>query len=269
MSLINKRVLTIITGASRGFGKVLTTVLAENVATGSAFIMMASNEMLLLETKEELRKYGTSASKAFYLDTIKVDLSVVTDDAMSTFKGSLTKSLTSECLSKSQFDVALIIHNAGSTGDLKLALEMTDCEELKSYFNVNLISAILINKIAFDLVKSISSKQYIVNISSLLAITPITTQSLYCTGKAAREMFFATLALENESVRVISYEPGLMETDLVRNMLAKRPEKADRFAQLKASGSMVDPAMTAKNLVAILDKDTFKSGGHVDVHDPL
>ena len=38
---------------------------------------------------------------------------------------------------------------------------------------------------------------------------------VYFTGKAARNMFFQTLAKEDPNVRVLNWAPGPMETDML------------------------------------------------------
>jgi len=42
-----------------------------------------------------------------------------------------------------------------------------------------------------------------------------TSLCLYFTGKAARNMFFQTLAKEDPNVRVLNWAPGPMETDML------------------------------------------------------
>lgn len=48
----------------------------------------------------------------------------------------------------------------------------------------------------------------VVNISSLCALKPFKSWTLYCTGKAARDMMFKVLAVEEPDVRVLNYAPG-------------------------------------------------------------
>jgi sepiapterin reductase len=52
----------------------------------------------------------------------------------------------------------------------------------------------------------------LVNVSSLLGIKPAATFALYCGSKAARKMTTEVVALENPSIRVVSYSPGVMRT---------------------------------------------------------
>ncbi len=55
----------------------------------------------------------------------------------------------------------------------------------------------------------------VVNISSLMALRAQETWSLYCSGKAARDMFFRVVAAEEKGVTVLNYAPGPVLTDMV------------------------------------------------------
>jgi NAD(P)-dependent dehydrogenase (short-subunit alcohol dehydrogenase family) len=68
----------------------------------------------------------------------------------------------------------------------------------------------------YDINNNIVTELIIVNISSLAAIQPFSTWGLYCTGKAARDMFFSTIAAENRNgtVSVLNYAPGPLDTDM-------------------------------------------------------
>ena len=50
--------------------------------------------------------------------------------------------------------------------------------------------------IFLEVAKGITDKIHIVNISSLAAISPIPSWGLYCSGKAARDMYFKVSFIE-------------------------------------------------------------------------
>jgi len=65
------------------------------------------------------------------------------------------------------------------------AVSASECDE---YFRLNLISVLILNGL---FVKNFTkTEKTVVNISSLCAVQPFPSFSLYCTGKAARDMFF-------------------------------------------------------------------------------
>uniref|UniRef100_A0A8C5L904 Sepiapterin reductase n=1 Tax=Jaculus jaculus TaxID=51337 RepID=A0A8C5L904_JACJA len=98
---------------------------------------------------------------------------------------------------------------------------------------------------------------------------PFKGWALYCAGKAARDMMFQVLAAEEPSVRVLSYAPGPLDTDM--QQLAREtsvdPELRSRLQQLKSKGELVDCGASALKLLSLLQADTFQSGAHVDFYD--
>lgn len=79
-------------------------------------------------------------------------------------------------------------------------------------------------------------------------------------------MMFQVLAAEEPSVRVLSYAPGPLDTDM--QQLAREtsmdPDLREQLQNLKTKGELVDCNMSAQKLLSLLQMDTFKSGAHVD-----
>ncbi|KAF6321776.1 sepiapterin reductase [Rhinolophus ferrumequinum] len=98
---------------------------------------------------------------------------------------------------------------------------------------------------------------------------PFKGWTLYCAGKAAREMMCQVLAAEEPSVRVLSYAPGPLDTDM--QQLAREtsvdPDLRKRLQELKKKGELVDCKISAQKLLSLLQNDTFKSGAHVDFYE--
>lgn len=53
------------------------------------------------------------------------------------------------------------------------------------------------------------------NISSLCAREPFPSWALYCAAKAARDMLFRVLAVEEPGLRVLNYAPGEQSRSLL------------------------------------------------------
>lgn len=68
---------------------------------------------------------------------------------------------------------------------------------------------------------SIGSALKVVNISSLAAVKAFETWGIYCTNKAARDMFIRVIAEENKGnkVKALNYAPGPMDTGILKNIL--------------------------------------------------
>ncbi|KAG6612241.1 sepiapterin reductase [Phytophthora cinnamomi] len=115
----------------------------------------------------------------------------------------------------------------------------------------------------------------IVNVSSRSAIAPYPTLSQYCTAKAAREMHFRVLALEQggcncncncNEVAVLSYSPGAMDTDMQKTMRESplmAPQLAKWFMKMKEQGTLVPPAQSSRRGVVVAISGDFESGKYV------
>ena len=75
---------------------------------------------------------------------------------------------------------------------------------------------ILLNAAFMRHISAMSSKVTvkIIHVSSLCALEPFKSWGLYCTGKAGRDMFFRVLAAEYPNIRVLSYAPGPLDTNM-------------------------------------------------------
>ncbi|PKK30705.1 sepiapterin reductase (7,8-dihydrobiopterin:NADP+ oxidoreductase), partial [Columba livia] len=159
----------------------------------------------------------------------------------------------------------------GSLGDIsKSFLDLTDPGEINSYFAFNVTSALCLTSVALRAFgERPGSSRTVVNVSSLCAMKPFKNWALYCSGKAARDMMFQVLALEEPDVRVLNYAPGPLDTDM--QLLARTktadPEMRQYFQCLQENGKLIDCTVSAQKLVNLLEEDTFCSGTHVDFYD--
>ncbi|NWU89156.1 SPRE reductase, partial [Upupa epops] len=173
-----------------------------------------------------------------------------------------------EMLQEGVPDRLLLINNAGSLGDIsKSFLDLTNPEEINSYYAFNITSTLCLTSVTLKAFgKRPGSARTVVNISSLCALKPFKNWALYCSGKAARDMMFQVLALDEPDVRVLNYAPGPLDTDM--QLLARTTtgdlEMRQFFQSLQESGQLIDCTVSAQKLVNLLEEDTFSSGAHVD-----
>ena len=64
--------------------------------------------------------------------------------------------------------------------------ELTDIDEMNSYYRLNLFSVICLNSVFQAMFPR--SRMVFINVSSILALQPLTTWGNYCGGKAARSV---------------------------------------------------------------------------------
>ncbi|XP_029819582.1 sepiapterin reductase [Manacus vitellinus] len=161
--------------------------------------------------------------------------------------------------------------SSGSLGDIsKSFLDLTDPDEINTYFAFNVTSALCLTSTALQAFgKRPGCSRTVVNISSLCALKPFKSWALYCSGKASRDMMFQVLALEEPDVRVLNYAPGPLDTDM---QLLARTETGDLemrqyFQSLQEGRKLIDCTVSAQKLVKLLEEDTFQSGAHLDFYD--
>ena len=119
------------------------------------------------------------------------------------------------------YATTLYINNAGTLGDLKyIGKDNSSVFDINNYLQTNLTSNMYLVEqlMSYYFNKQLNTDALrVVNISSLAAIQPTVSWGLYSTVKAAKEMFFQTLALEHANdaaVRVLNYAPGPLDTNV-------------------------------------------------------
>lgn len=89
-------------------------------------------------------------------------------------------------------------------------------------------------------------------------------------------MFFKCLATEQqdsiegqERVRILSYAPGPLDTDMQTQIRLCMPDVGLRrvFEEMHSSNQLIDPMTSALKLVGLLERDEFKNGSHLDYYD--
>lgn len=255
--VIGVRSFVLITGASRGFGRAIAVELGKVVGAGSTLLLLARNKDDLQTTKEIVRDVRPGLA----VEVESVDLSVADKEV---FERAVRANYGS-----ADHEVAIVIHNAGTLGqDGRKITDVTDLDELSAYYRVNLFHVICLNSVFTAMFPR--SRMVYINISSILALQPLTTWGNYCGGKAARDAVFRVLAVEQPQAVVLNYAPGPLDTPMIGELLAdQRTDQVVRtmFEDLKRTGALLKPADSASKLVALLRKRNFKSGDHIDFYD--
>jgi len=260
--LQGKNALIIITGASRGIGRELATQLGRMLgSTDSTFLLLARNEQALREVKQDIVK-----------ESLSVSVELIVTDLSQPYTGSIDERIR-VLEEKFAFQFRLVIHNAGSIGDVtRRASELNDESQWAAYLQTNFISMVHLN----NKIHSAIGKEnlYLVNITSLLSIKPFPSFTQYSVGKAAREAYFRAFAVEHPNVRVLNYSPGPVDTQMhtevcertydegVRQLFGKRYEESSELHR-----KLLSPTETVRRFVRVLELDKFESGARVDYFD--
>lgn len=255
-----KRYYVIITGASVGIGRALAQAFSREVAEKSVFVITGRNAENLNETK---RLVGQDAPG------VEV-VAEVMDHSTATFED-YRKLIADTWPKVSEADGVVLVHNVGTIGDVhKYAVAFTDAKEIDDYFHLNVTSVMLLTAAFLEKFPNNSTlSRTVVNISSLAAVKPMAGASIYCTGKAARQMYMNVLAAENPVVTVLNYSPGPVDTAMQRALHHGVKEIAAVARGAVESGMLLTPDATALRLVKILGAQDFKSGDSIDYFDRI
>ncbi|XP_073411173.1 sepiapterin reductase isoform X2 [Dendrobates tinctorius] len=249
----------VVSGASRGFGLSVSRQLAARAAPGSALLLVSRSEETLRREAERLRELHPGLG----VHWTAADLS--TEDGV-------RRTVTAAAEMRSgEPETLIIINNAGSLGDIsKSFMDVMDLEEVNRYLSFNVSSALcLTSSLLKTFPRRVGLQRVVVNVSSLAAIQPFKSWTLYCVGKAARDMMFRVLAEEEADVRVLNYAPGVLDTEMQQEArtLTADEEQRQMFVNMKNDGKLVDAEVSARKMLDVIQGDTYKSGAHVDFYD--
>ncbi|XP_060085854.1 sepiapterin reductase-like [Ylistrum balloti] len=263
-SVFLKKSFVVITGASRGLGRSIALQFAVKFPANSVFVLMARN----VEALESVRKDLKTLSPEIFVIVRQYDQGN-TDEGY--FNGLFDSVLTVNKLSRDDFEQVLIVHNCASTGNIdQTALQLSDAMQVQSYYDINLSGLILLNTSFFSTFSDPSQSRVVVNMTSGASKQPTPSLHLYCAGKAARDMFFKVLDKEEPSIRILTYAPGAVDTEMLRNL--ETNASSVPLQKLVNGLRQDDKLLTAKeavaNLVEVLEDNTFENAAHVDNYEP-
>jgi len=178
------------------------------------------------------------------------------------------------------FDEYYLVNNAASLGEILSVRNITSTTGIISYIDFTITQPIIFThhflqyyhkKYDESKIKSTQITGIIINISSLAAVQPNICLSFYCTSKAACDMFFATVAKEEETfgLKTINYAPGPCDTDIINgfNNCFEEVPLGVILKSMKEKGQLIVPEVTANKLADVLIINTFITGTHIDFYD--
>lgn len=249
----------VISGASQGIGRAIAVEVSKCLGANSIMLLLARKKQELAVTANLCESENV---KVIYNP---VDLSTASEDEMMDI---LKQALSGRKVT--DFATGLIFHNVGSIGNVAVdTARMENIPEFRKYYDLNVFKVISLNTQFLKLFEEVEERVIIVNITSLCAIKPMGGMAYYCSGKAAREMYFRVLAEEKKHIRVLNYSPGPVETAMIDNVVeeAINDNLRDVFISFKNQGTLLKPEVTAKKCVKVLLSGKFSPGEHVDYFD--
>ncbi|XP_055913609.1 sepiapterin reductase [Eupeodes corollae] len=256
---LNKKTIFILTGASKGIGKTMAIECCRLFKPKSLAILFARSASGLEETKKEILALNNDITvKVFSLDLGEI--------SAKEYHETLDDALTG--VEVNEFERAFIVHNVGSVGDVtKSAKELSDIDNWKKYFHLNVFGVCALNAEFMKRFEDIP--RLVVNITSKVGIEPFPSMAEYGSGKAAREMYFRVLALEEKDVVVLNYSPGPVDTDMtiILQNESMSEELREGFRSSREQKTILTTQLTTAKCLAVIKEFKFKSGDHVDFYD--
>jgi len=239
-SIVNK--VVVVTGGSRGIGaQIVKTLANENYKV----VLNYNNSKEQAEKiQQELLEQGKE------IEIIKADVS----------KREETEKLIQFAINKfNKIDV--LINNAGISQE-GLFTDVTE-EEWQKIINTNLNSVFYCNQQALKYM--IQEQQgCIINISSIWGETGASCEVAYSTTKAAINGMTKALAKEvgPSNIRVNAIAPGIIDTDMNRNLTNEELEQIKEQIPLNKIGKALDVAKCVKWLI----EDEYTTGQIISIN---
>lgn len=245
-----KKTFVVVSGASRGIGATIAIDLSK-LLNESTFVLLARSETGLEKVESEITQTGNDVL------THSLDLSKPNLDSYQRVFSDISK----------PFAQKIIFHNAGQVGTLDKTVNLNNLQHWQSYYDLNLFSATLLNSAFLTFRPDIAT--FVVNISSLCGSVPFSNMSMYGSAKAARNLFFKVLAVEEPAISVLNYSPGPVDTDMVTEVISNMKDDSVRseFVKLRETQTILKPAETIGKLLGLLGEGNYKSGDLVDYYD--
>ena len=241
----------VVTGASRGLGKSISTQLAK---TGVKVVLLARDSENLNAT-EELVKGDSPESFA-----VACNLANVSD---------IQAAIEIICSGCERIDG--IIHNAGVINPV-IPASMAESEEWNQNLQVNLLSVQQLTKGLIPLMGG-DKQSRITTISSGASLRPVQSWSAYCVAKAGLDMWTRCIAseLEAKNISAIAIAPGIVDTGMQEDIRASDPENFpdhSNFVSYHSDGMLVDAEMVASKLMPLItNHEMSQTGERFDVRE--
>ena len=255
--MFTKKGFCLVTGASKGLGKSIATKFASQWHKNGAEVdmMLLARDRKGLEGCKELIKDSAPSVNVIAVPYDLSDLSILHEVASK--------------VPATQYEGLLLVHNAGTCPDVsRPLLTHDDGAAMQDHFAINYTSMVMLNTLLLAKLKDVQSKT-VVFITSILATNPMSGFGPYSACKAARDSYARVLAVENPTIRVLSYSPGPLNTEMLRN-IRDTHYSDDVRKSIKGSfekGEVLMPDVSVKKLIDILEANNFESGKVVDYYD--
>ncbi|EED14219.1 short-chain dehydrogenase/reductase, putative [Talaromyces stipitatus ATCC 10500] len=242
----------IVTGASRGLGLAISKYLLTTTPPNNIIALARSAEPL-------------QALKAEFPHNVEYIAGDLTDQ-------SISEKAVELALTKFSGKLDGLVLNHGVLGQVAV-IEKADTELWKEGFDVNLFSLVAFTKAALPALRKSHGK--VIFTSSGAAVSATTGWALYGATKAALNYFALALSQEEPDVTCVSVRPGMVDTEMQREIREDHAKKGDvpagsftRYEEAHRDGKLLKPEQPG-NVMArlVLDAPKELSGRFISWND--
>ena len=225
--------ISLVTGASSGLGRVLAELLCEK---GHRVYVVARRKNLLEELKKQCKN-------------LKGEITIISGDLS---EGSFRKKLVSQILKKEK-KIDYLFNNAGF--GRAIFFEKQNKKEIEDMFKVNIIAYEHLSGLVLPSMKKLNSGR-IINIGSVVAFTPLPYFTTYNSTKSAVYGFNRSLIYELKDFKITStiVLPARMKTGFADNAYSCYKEKGRNMCIEEFNKIAESPYVVAKDIIKNMDK---------------
>ncbi|KAA0546863.1 (S)-benzoin forming benzil reductase [Bacillus sp. BGMRC 2118] len=243
----------IVTGASRGLGQSVVNLLLkkENTVFG---VSRSVNQELIQKAKD--------LEVTLHWHTVNVGEIKESEDVLHTIFENINYD---HCNSITLINNAGIIEPISTVGTMK-------SNQISLNVQTNLVAPMVWTNLFIEKTASQNVKKTIVNVSSGAANKPYSGWSAYCSTKAGVDMFTKTVGLEQKKeenpTTVISFSPGIMDTNMqttIRSKSKEQFETIDIFKNYKEEGMLRTTEYVGSVLLNLLNSPNIENGRVYDI----
>ncbi|MGG8495263.1 SDR family NAD(P)-dependent oxidoreductase [Tenacibaculum sp. TC6] len=238
--------IVVITGGSKGIGKALA------------------------------KMYASKHYKVYTLSRSIINIQNVTQIAVDLSEFSEVKTqfyMLLDELKKLTITSITLINNAGRLGSIG-NIENSTPDDIAKTIQLNTTTPMVLSSMFINFTKQLTCKKQLINISSGAAVKPYEGWSVYCTSKAAIDMFTKTIAIEQENskngVKCMSLYPGVVDTCMqaqIRNTPESDFKNLQRFIDLKENDQLYTTDYVAEVIYKIDTENLLPNGAIFDIRN--
>jgi len=256
------KMVCLITGASQNVVSSFAHAFALKMAPGSTLILSSRSADRLATVQQEIVKSVKNPIKVML-----VEWDTKTPNAEK-FKHDIANAIGNDVRS---FQSAIIVHNAFQLGNLtKFVTDLKDPAELQDQLNINVVSPLVLNAIWLDAVKAVKNK-IVVNVTAPSTTKALPSFGMTAIGKAPVYLALSILAKECPEVKVLHFDPGMVDTDGLRQI-----RDTSHFEEIRTwvksyydKGELLEQDQTAQGLIKILTDNAFQTGEYVSAYTAM